>query len=133
MMCRAIQYSDEMHCAKCVLRWDVNDPDPPGCLGDQSMRPITADEDERLTFLIEEAAEVIQEATKIKRFGWSSYHPDDPKQQTNRERLQSEVADFLGAFRLLRERDGLLYPDYRDVKLAADKKCDRSRFNKGAA
>lgn len=31
MTCRAIQYSDEMHCAKCKLRWDVNDPNPPEC------------------------------------------------------------------------------------------------------
>ena len=29
--CRAIQQSDEMHCAICGLRWDVNDGDPPKC------------------------------------------------------------------------------------------------------
>ena len=29
--CRAIQQSDEMHCAMCGLRWDVNDSDPPNC------------------------------------------------------------------------------------------------------
>lgn len=31
MACRAIQYSDEMYCAKCNLRWDINDPEPPDC------------------------------------------------------------------------------------------------------
>lgn len=29
--CRAIQYSDEMHCPSCRLRWDTNDPEPPPC------------------------------------------------------------------------------------------------------
>ena len=29
--CRAIQQSDEMYCAPCNLRWDVNDSDPPPC------------------------------------------------------------------------------------------------------
>ena len=31
MACRAVRYSDEMHCAGCGLRWDVNDPEPPPC------------------------------------------------------------------------------------------------------
>lgn len=29
--CRAIQQSDEMYCAPCNLRWDVNDSDAPRC------------------------------------------------------------------------------------------------------
>lgn len=29
--CRAVQQSDEMYCATCNLRWDVNDSDPPPC------------------------------------------------------------------------------------------------------
>lgn len=29
--CHAIQQSDEMFCAPCGLRWDVNDPEPPAC------------------------------------------------------------------------------------------------------
>ncbi|UUV43240.1 hypothetical protein RCCWILLIS_68 [Rhodobacter phage RcCWillis] len=35
MTCRAIQYSDEMHCAQCGLRWDVNDAEPPECGADE--------------------------------------------------------------------------------------------------
>lgn len=31
MTCHATQQSDEMHCAKCRLRWDVNDQDRPAC------------------------------------------------------------------------------------------------------
>ena len=29
--CEAIQYSDQMNCARCGLVWDVNDPEPPVC------------------------------------------------------------------------------------------------------
>ena len=29
--CHATQQSDEMYCAPCNLRWDVNDSDPPPC------------------------------------------------------------------------------------------------------
>lgn len=31
MTCEARQQSDEMFCARCNLRWDVNDPAPPPC------------------------------------------------------------------------------------------------------
>lgn len=29
--CRAVQYSDQMHCPDCDLTWDMNDPEPPPC------------------------------------------------------------------------------------------------------
>jgi len=29
--CEAVQYSDEMQCARCGLAYDANDPDPPEC------------------------------------------------------------------------------------------------------
>ena len=29
--CEARQYSDMMHCKKCGLAWDMNDPDEPAC------------------------------------------------------------------------------------------------------
>jgi Domain of unknown function (DUF5664) len=32
MTCKAIQQSDEMFCAKCDMRWDVNDAFPPPCV-----------------------------------------------------------------------------------------------------
>jgi len=31
MTCKAIRDNDEMYCAKCKLRWDLNDPAPPKC------------------------------------------------------------------------------------------------------
>lgn len=34
MSCKAKQYSDQMICDTCALQWDVNDPDPPECRGD---------------------------------------------------------------------------------------------------
>jgi hypothetical protein len=29
--CEAVQYSDEMSCMRCDLRWDTNEPVPPKC------------------------------------------------------------------------------------------------------
>lgn len=34
MTCKAVQQSDEMFCAQCGLRWDVNDMFPPECRND---------------------------------------------------------------------------------------------------
>jgi len=36
--CKARQYSDEMHCGRCGLVWDVNDPEPPTCATDQQLK-----------------------------------------------------------------------------------------------
>lgn len=41
--CRAIQQSDEMYCAPCNLRWDVNDGDPPPCRNSFPPEPPSAD------------------------------------------------------------------------------------------
>lgn len=37
--CLALQQSDEMFCAKCNLRWDVNDRLPPACGNRPAPRP----------------------------------------------------------------------------------------------
>lgn len=29
--CAARKYSDQMHCSRCALTWDMNDPVPPWC------------------------------------------------------------------------------------------------------
>lgn len=42
--CRARQYSDEMHCPFCRLRWDTNDPEPPQCLRTLATAPPLAPE-----------------------------------------------------------------------------------------
>lgn len=45
--------------------------------------------------LVEEAAEVIQAVSKIRRFGPDNHHPE--RTQTNRQELVGEVEDFLAA------------------------------------
>lgn len=45
---------------------------------------------ERLTLLMEEAAEVQQIVCKIIRHGYTSYHPDDPR-FSNRDLLEKEL------------------------------------------
>lgn len=42
--CAAVQQSDEMYCARCNLRWDVNDSDPPRC---RKSLPVSASADHR--------------------------------------------------------------------------------------
>ena len=44
---------------------------------------------EALDILQEEAAEVIQAVSKIRRFGWENHHPDET--QTNLEHLEEEL------------------------------------------
>ena len=50
---------------------------------------------ERLTLLIEEAAEVQQAAAKILRFGLDSSNPLDPNSPDNRELLERELGDLM--------------------------------------
>lgn len=56
---------------------------------------------ELLEILQEEAAEVIQAVSKIKRFGTHSVHPDDPLRITNIEHLVTEIGDVVGMVDLL--------------------------------
>lgn len=53
--------------------------------------------DAKLTHLIEECAEVISIACKIKRFGIFNYHPDHPD-VTNLDNLQLEIEDLNSAY-----------------------------------
>lgn len=57
---------------------------------------MTEAERERLAMLAEEAGEIVQMVGKILRYGYESYHPDDPAKKTNRERLTSELNDLNG-------------------------------------
>jgi len=66
---------------------------------------------ELLTILQEECAEVIQEASKIKRFG---------QQQDNLDRLAKEVGDLVCMIELLQQWEVVSYSaveDYRQEKL----------------
>ena len=59
--------------------------------------------DERLAFLAEEAAEVIQAVTKIQRHGWESRYGSESKEagRTNREHLEIELGELEYAVALL--------------------------------
>lgn len=52
-------------------------------------KPLTKRQEEILTVLQEECAEVIQVVSKIRRFGWGDAEYD------NVERLKAEIADLL--------------------------------------
>jgi hypothetical protein len=51
----------------------------------------------KLTHVIEECAEVVQEACKVKRFGLHSEHPREPGKGSNLTRLMVEIAQLRGA------------------------------------
>jgi NTP pyrophosphatase (non-canonical NTP hydrolase) len=57
---------------------------------------------EALDILQEEAAEVIQAVSKIRRFGWDSCHPDTPD-QCNLEHLEEELGDMQAMIEILME------------------------------
>lgn len=54
---------------------------------------LTPAQAERLEMLIGECSEVIQEASKILRHGYRSYHPGEPK-VPNEKRLMREIGDL---------------------------------------
>ena len=63
---------------------------------------LTPAEEERLTLLEEEAAEVIQAVSKIRRFKFEGVSPkDNPNNLTNRQRLAQELADLSLAIQLV--------------------------------
>lgn len=60
--------------------------------------------------LQEEAAEVIQAVSKIRRFGPDNSHPD--RQTTNKQELVGEIEDFLAILAVLEELE------YFDLRLS---------------
>ena len=58
---------------------------------------LTDAEDERLTVLAEECAEVIQAICKIQRHGYESYNPFGDPTINNRRLLENEMGDVLWA------------------------------------
>lgn len=72
--------------------------------------------------LMEESAEVIQAVCKIARFGKNDIKWG--RKQTNLQRLNAEVNDFIGALEMLRERfpDIKIDPEKVELKKAKIKK-----------
>ncbi|HEY1645292.1 MAG TPA: hypothetical protein VGF75_02805 [Candidatus Saccharimonadales bacterium] len=62
---------------------------------------LTKAQEERLIYLIEEGSEVIKAATKILRHGYRATNPLDQDHKGNKHDLESELADFSFAVRLL--------------------------------
>lgn len=58
---------------------------------------LTPAEAERLAILAEEASEVVHAVTKVLRHGFESFHPDEPKGPTNREKLALELGNLEAA------------------------------------
>jgi len=77
-------------------------------MSNNSFNGLTAEEDELLTLLAEECAEVIQAVAKIQRHGLVSYHPDDPEHVSNAGHLHRELGDVRAAMVLL-SRVGILH------------------------
>ena len=58
------------------------------------MKNLTPAQIERLNYLQEESAEIIQAASKILRFGYENKHPKFPDGRTNREHLEEELGNL---------------------------------------
>lgn len=57
--------------------------------------PASEEESEILNLITEECAEVIQIISKINRFGFSSYNPNDKEKVINRDLLVQELGDII--------------------------------------
>ena len=79
-------------------------------------------ESERLAYLMEECSEAIQICAKVLRHGYESCNPLDP-QGTNRELLQSELADVLNAIQMMATAT-----DINMACIMSSRDRDRSRY-----
>jgi hypothetical protein len=70
---------------------------------------LTDAQDERLSVLAEECAEVIQVIQKIQRHGYESYHPDCDVSAviTNRTLLETELGHVQAAMDMMRWSDDI--------------------------
>jgi len=75
-----------------------------------SQSPLTPAQAERLAFLAEECAEVIQAVAKIQRHGYDSYNPDAPEKGNNRRQLEVELGDVKAAMKLCADGDDIDMP-----------------------
>lgn len=79
---------------------------------------LTPAEDERLTLIAEEAAEVIQAVAKIQRHGYESCHPSGGP--TNRHMLEIELGDLHAVVRMAVDAEDL---DALEIDMAAKRKA----------
>ena len=79
---------------------------------------LSPEEDEALSLLAEECAEVIAIIQKIQRHGAESKNPDRIELGTNREQLETELGDLKAAIKILgrnfRLSERRMYTSYYD-------------------
>jgi NTP pyrophosphatase (non-canonical NTP hydrolase) len=76
-----------------------------------------------MDILQEEAAEVIQAVSKIRRFGWESKHPES--QQTNLEHLEEELGDMLAMIDILMVNNVVSWSNLHAAKRAKIEKLKK--------
>lgn len=86
-----------------------------------------------LTVLGEEAGEIVQSMSKIKRFGPDSISPEGDKNKTNRDQLIHEINDLVAVTEMLEENGALgagFFEDYLDRALINAKKRKVEKYMK---
>lgn len=73
---------------------------------------------ERFDLLQEESAEIIQAASKIKRFGLDNFHPKN-EGRSNRQHLQNEIGNLLVILDMMIQEGDI---DEKEVCIAAEEK-----------
>jgi hypothetical protein len=67
--CQARRYSDQMHCGRCGLTWDINDPEPPTCATEGQHRasgPLRGSFDERIS--IQKIRDLLNDPPSAKKY-----------------------------------------------------------------
>ncbi len=90
-----------------------------------SQHPLTPAQAERLAFLAEECAEVIQAVSKIQRHGFYSTNPDAPEKGNNRNQLEVELGDVKAAMNLCAEGEDIYLDNVRANAMQKRKKMGR--------
>ena len=80
-------------------------------------------DEELMTILMEECAEVQQIASKVMRFGWDSVHPEGG--DDNRTRLAKEIGDLTQMIDILHEYDIISYVEIEEY---SSKKRDKLKI-----
>ncbi len=88
---------------------------------------LTDAEAERLDILTEEAGEIVQAASKVKRHGYASFNPFQEPPETNRQALEREIGDLMGILDVM-IADGDL--DHMQISDARAKKVTSIRLGR---